>query len=130
MRNSECGIAGKGHSLPHASTDIPHSALRIPHLLAGALLLAWLPSLAGAQQPDSVPKDTTTLTPVVVTGVRLPTTGETARGLTGRSAVLDVTDLDARGVSTLADALEMLPGVTTADELGPRASPCMWTASA
>src|SRR5436189_1450743 len=118
MRNSKCGIAGKGHSLPNASTDIPHSALRIPHLLAGALLLAWLPSLAGAQQPDSVPKDTTTLTPVVVTGVRLPTTGETARGLTGRSAVLDATDLDARGVSTLADALEMLPGVTTADELG------------
>src|SRR5438552_15590705 len=114
MRNSECGIAGKGHSLPHASTDIPHSALRIPHLLAGALLLALLPSLAGAQQPDSVPKDTTTLTPVVATGVPLPTTGEPARRLTGRPAVLDATDLAARGVSTLADALELPARLTAA----------------
>ena len=80
------------------------------------LLLALLPPPAAAQRPDSVPADT--LTPVVVTGVRLPTTGETARGLTGQSAVLDATALDARGVSTLADALEMLPGVTTSDELG------------
>jgi len=57
-----------------------------------------------------------------MTGVRLPTTGENARGLpTG--AVLDATALDARGVSTLADALEMLPGVTTADELGAPAQP-------
>src|SRR3989475_3991156 len=113
MGNAECGVA---------SPDIPHSALRIPHLLAGAVVLCLLPALAGAQQPaqhaDSTPKDTATLAPVVVTGVRLPTTGETARGLTGQSAVLDATALDARGVSTLADALEMLPGVTTADELG------------
>jgi iron complex outermembrane receptor protein len=41
-----------------------------------------------------------------------------ARGLAGRSATLSAADLDARGVSTLADALEMLPGVTVADELG------------
>jgi outer membrane receptor protein involved in Fe transport len=82
------------------------------------VLLAFATSLAAAQQPDSTPRDSTTLAPVVVTGVRLPTTGETARGLTGQSAVLDATALDARGVSTLADALEMLPGVTTADELG------------
>src|SRR3989454_660681 len=109
MRNAECGVA---------SPDIPHSALRIPHLLAGALLLALLPPLAGAQQPDSVPKDTTTLAPVVVTGVRLPTVRELARGLAGRTATLDAQDLDARGVRTLADALEQLPGVTTSDELG------------
>jgi len=108
----------KGRSLPEAVTDIPHSALRIPHLLAGALLLALLPALAGAQQPDSVPKDTTTLAPVVVTGVRLPTVRELARGLAGRTASLDAQDLDARGVRTLADALEQLPGVTTSDELG------------
>jgi len=87
-------------------------------LAAGVLLLVVPTAPAGAQQPDSTPKDTATLAPVVVTGVRLPTTGETARGLTGQSAVLDATALDARGVSTLADALEMLPGVTTADELG------------
>ena len=110
----ECGIDER--------PSTPHSALRIPHLLAGGAVLCLLPALAGAQQPaqhvDSTPKDTATLAPVVVTGVRLPTTGETARGLTGQSAVLDATALDARGVSTLADALEMLPGVTTADELG------------
>ena len=101
-----------------ASTDIPHSAFRIPRFLAGATVLAFLPVVAGAQQPDSTPKDTTTLAPVVVTGVRLPTVREQARGLTGRTATLDAQDLDARGVRTLADALEQLPGVTTADELG------------
>src|SRR2546423_4958226 len=91
--------------------------MRKAHLLGG-VLLALLPPLAGAQQPDSVPKDTTTLAPVVVTGVRLPTVRELARGLAGRTATLDAQDLDARGVRTLADALEQLPGVTTSDELG------------
>jgi len=108
----------RGRSLPEASPDNPHSALRIPHLLAGALLLALATLPAGAQQSDSVPKDTTTLAPVVVTGVRLPTVRELARGLAGRTASLDAQDLDARGVRSLADALEQLPGVTTSDELG------------
>ena len=105
----------KGRSLPAAAPDIPH-------LLAGALLLALAPVLASAQRPvqhpDSTPKDTTTLAPVVVTGVRLPTVRELARGLAGRTASLDTRDLDARGVRSLADALEQLPGVTTSDELG------------
>ncbi|HEX4627374.1 MAG TPA: TonB-dependent receptor, partial [Gemmatimonadales bacterium] len=79
------------------------------------IALALLPPPARAQQPDSVPD---TLAPVVVTGVRLPAAPEMARGLTGRSATLATAELDARGVSTLADALEMLPGVTAADELG------------
>jgi outer membrane receptor protein involved in Fe transport len=43
---------------------------------------------------------------------------ELARGLAGRTASLDARDLDARGVRSLADALEQLPGVTTSDELG------------
>jgi len=80
------------------------------------MMLALVPPPAAAQQPDSVPTDT--LAPVVVTGVRLPAAPEMARGLTGQSATLSAADLDARGVSTLADALEMLPGVTVADELG------------
>ncbi len=71
-----------------------------------------------AQQPDTLPKDTATLAPVVVTGVRLPTVRELARGLAGRTATLHIADLDARGVRSLADALEQLPGVTTSDELG------------
>ena len=99
-----------------ASPDIPHSAFRIPHLLAGAVTLVLLPLSAGAQQPDSIPTDT--LAPVIVTGVRLPTVRELARGLAGRTASLDAQDLDARGVRSLADALEQLPGVTTSDELG------------
>jgi iron complex outermembrane recepter protein len=98
--------------------SIPHSTLRIPHLLAWAVLLSLLAIPVRAQEPDSVPKDTTTLPPVVVTGARLPAVGELARGLTGRTATLDGSDLDARGVRTLADALEELPGVTTSDELG------------
>src|SRR5437667_9396 len=118
MGNAECGIVKQGRSRPEASPDIPHSALRIPHFLAGGLLLALATPPAGAQQPDSVPRDTTTLAPVVVTGVRLPTVRELARGLAGRTASLDAQDLDARGVRSLADALEQLPGVTTSDELG------------
>jgi len=86
--------------------------------LAGAVLLALSTVPAGAQQPDSTPKDTTILAPVVVTGVRLPTVRELVRGLAGRTASLDAQDLDARGVRSLADALEQLPGVTTSDELG------------
>lgn len=99
-------------------SSVPRSAFRLPRLLAGALLLALLPPLAAAQQPDSTPKDSTTLAPVVVTGVRLPTIRELARGLAGRTATLNAQDLDARGVRSLADALEQLPGVTTSDELG------------
>jgi len=110
----ECGIEDR--------PSIPHSALRIPHLLAGVVVLALATPQAGAQQPaqhaDSTPKDTTTLAPVVVTGVRLPTVRELVRGLAGRTASLDARDLDARGVRSLADALEQLPGVTTSDELG------------
>ena len=106
----ECGIAER--------PSTPHSALRIPHLLVGALLLVLLPSPAGAQQPDSTLKDTTTLAPVVVTGTRLPSVHEVVRGLTGRTATLTSSDLDERGVRSLADALEELPGVTTSDALG------------
>src|SRR2546425_742244 len=118
VRSAECGIEVEGHSLPEASPDIPHSAFRIPHLSAGALVLVLLAHPARAQQPDSTPKDTATLAPVVVTGVRLPSVRELARGLAGRTAALSATDLDARGVRSLADALEQLPGVTTSDELG------------
>ena len=110
MRSVECGIEDR--------LSIPHSALSIPHLLASAILLALVVPRAAAQQPDSTPKDSSTLVPVVVTGVRLPTVQELARGLAGRTATLDVQDLDARGVRSLADALEQLPGVTTSDELG------------
>jgi outer membrane cobalamin receptor len=82
------------------------------------MLLLALPFAASAQKPDSLPKDTVTLTPVVVSATRLPAVSEVVRGLTGRTATLDGEDLDSRGVRTLADALEELPGVTTADELG------------
>src|SRR6266496_4844428 len=97
VRNAECGMSGRASNagaaarhrpfnsafrIPHSAFQhIPHSALRIPHLLVGAMLLVLLPTPVGAQHPDSLPKDTTTLAPVVVTGVRLPTVREIARGL-------------------------------------------------
>src|SRR3989449_375518 len=99
-------------------SSVPRSAFRLPRLLKSALLPVLFPAFAGAQQPDSLPKDSATLAPVVVTGVRLPSVRELARGLAGRTAALSATDLDARGVRSLADALEQLPGVTTSDELG------------
>src|SRR5438309_1116129 len=115
MRSTDCGLAivDCGLAVRPAS---PQSPIRNPQLLAGALILASLPSLAGAQQPDSLPTDT--LAAVVVSGVRLPTVRELARGLAGRTATLHAADLDARGVRSLADALEQLPGITTSDELG------------
>src|SRR5438034_2449611 len=115
MRLTDCGLAIADCALD-ARPSNPQSAIRNPQLLAGALVLALLASPARAQQPDSVPTDT--LAPVVVTGVRLPTVRELARGLTGRTATLNAGDLDARGVRSLADGLEQLPGVTTSDELG------------
>src|SRR3989475_10933745 len=118
MRSAECGVEVAGHSLLEASPDIPHSAFRIPHLSVGALMLALLAHPAVSQQPDSLPKDSATLAPVVVTGLRLSSVRELARGLAGRTAALSATDLDARGVRSLADALEQLPGITTSDELG------------
>jgi outer membrane receptor protein involved in Fe transport len=86
-----------------------------------SLSLAALALLARplvAQRPDSVPRDTATLVPVVVTGVRLPAVRDVVQGLAGRTATLDAQALDARGVRSLADALEQLPGITTSDELG------------
>ncbi len=99
---------------PRRTTRATWRLCVLPPLVAIALALRS----ALAQQPDTLPRDTTTLAPVVVTGVRLPTVGELARGLAGRTATLSAQDLDARGVRSLADALEQLPGVTTADELG------------
>src|SRR6267378_6475438 len=115
MRSIDCGSSIADCGLDARSSN-PQSAIRNPQSLAGALILALLTPPVGAQQPDSVPTDT--LAPVVVTGVRLPTVRELARGLTGRTATLNAGDLDARGVRSLADALEQLPGVTTSDELG------------
>src|SRR6266567_3082665 len=98
-RKSERGTVGR--------CSVPRSAFRVPRWLVGALVLALLPRPARAQQPDSTLKDTAALAPVVVTGVRLPTVRELARGLAGRTATLDVQALDARGVRSLADALEV-----------------------
>ena len=85
-----------------------------PWILTACVLATPL----SAQARDTLPKDTTTLAPVVVSATRLPSVHEVVRGLTGRTAVLNASDLDERGVSSLADALEELPGVTTSDELG------------
>jgi iron complex outermembrane receptor protein len=115
MRFSKCGVPNAECRIERPAPT-PHSALRIPHLV---VVTVWLlPLSAGAQTPDSIPKDTATLTPVVVNATRLPAVRDVVRGLTGRTATLEGSDLDARGVRTLADALDDLPGVTTSDELG------------
>src|SRR5213592_3723238 len=117
MRSTDCGLAIADCGLDTPASN-PQSAIRNRQWLAGATLLVLLAAPTSAQQPDSTPKNTTLLAPVVVTGVRLPTVRELARGLAGRTATLSAQDLDARGVRSLADALEQLPGVTTSDELG------------
>src|SRR2546428_11537394 len=115
-RNAKVGTKRRGRLRSRARPDVPRSAFRLPRFLTRAPLLALLAPPARAQQPDSVPSDT--LAPVVVTGVRRPAVRELGSGLTGRTATLNAGDLDARGVRSLADALEQLPGVTPSDELG------------
>src|SRR5256885_16156858 len=115
MRSIDCGLAIADCGLDARPSNL-QSAIRNTQLFGRPLVLALLPSVARAQQPDSLPTDP--LSPVVVNGVRLPTARELARGLAGRIATLHAADLDARGVRSLADALEQLPGVTTSDELG------------
>src|SRR5207248_9368583 len=117
MRSTDCGLRISDCGLDTRPSN-PQSAIHNPQWLAGALRVAMLPLPVGAQQPDSTLRDTTSLPPVVVTGVRLPTVRELARGLAGRTATLDVQALDARGVRSLADALEQLPGVPTPAEPG------------
>src|SRR2546428_9257071 len=116
-RNAKVGTKRRGRLRSRARPDVPRSAFRLPRFLTRAPLLALLAPPARAQQPDSVPTDT--LAPVVVTGVRLPTVRELARGLTGRTANLNAGDLDARGVRPRAGALAQLPGVPTSFGLGP-----------
>src|SRR5216683_542414 len=89
---------------PRRTTRATWRLCVLPPLVAIALALRS----ALAQQPDTLPRDTTTLAPVVVTGVRLPTVGELARGLAGRTATRSAQDLDARGVrSNEPDAHEV-----------------------
>src|SRR2546423_14886350 len=104
-RNAERGT--------EARSAVPRSDFRVPRWLVGPLLLpplALLPPPARAQQPDSTLPDTTALPPVVVTGARLPTVRELARGLAGRTATLDVQDPDPRAVRSPADPPGQLPG--------------------
>jgi len=93
-------------------------SVRRGHIGSTLILEVGVVAALGAQQRDTLPRDTTTLAPVVVTATRLRSVHEVMRGLTGRTATLQGPDLDARGVRTLAEALEELPGVTTSDELG------------
>src|SRR2546426_7835397 len=63
---------------PPRSTLFPYTTLF--RSLVGALLASTLTTPVSAQQSDSTPKDTTLLAPVVVTGVRLTTVRDLARG--------------------------------------------------
>jgi iron complex outermembrane recepter protein len=117
MRSLEALHDGRSPGCPSVLEVLRVTCRRsvVPRLVA---LLFATPPAAIAQQPDTLLKDTVTLPPVIVNATRLPAVREVVRGLTGRTATLDGSDLDARGVRTLADALEELPGVTTSDELG------------
>jgi len=91
-------------------------------------LLAGPPTLLEAQQHDTLfgapaPPKADSTTPSrgtdslsVVSGVRLPAPPELARGLTGRTATLTADEVEARGVNSLAEAMDQLPGVTTSEE--------------
>ena len=69
--------------------------------------LALLPAIAAAQ---STPRDSTRLAPVVVTATRVQTTVNAPVSAT----VLSGDSLRARGITHLADALRLVPGVTVA----------------
>src|SRR5437763_1260780 len=109
MRSTDCGLAIADCGLDVRPAN-PQSPIRNPQLLAGALILASLPSLAGAQQPDSLPTDT--LAAVVVSGVRLPTVRELAPGLAGRAAPLRAAARGAPAAPSRPGARARPPGLT------------------
>src|ERR1700688_2402451 len=82
--------------------------------LALFLVLAVTPAVRA--QSDSTTSDSTHPPQTAVAGVRLPAMQELARGLTGRTATLTAEEVDARGVGSLAEAMDQLPGVTTSEE--------------
>ena len=80
------------------------------------LFLAGCPFAAAAQQSTPpAPPDTTAAKAEATAGTRLAGVGEAARGLTGRTATLTADELDARGVTSLAEAMDQLPGVTLSE---------------
>ena len=80
-------------------------------LLAAALPLASSPVLAQRQSTD-----TAALSPVVVTATKVPVP---LGASTAATTVLDGAELRARGVSTLMDALRVVPGITLGRTSGP-----------
>jgi vitamin B12 transporter len=87
--------------------SLPRTSLPMTLLLA-PLALSPAGSPLGAQE---VRRDTATLSPVVVTASR-GTTG--TRMATASTTVLDGTRLRAAGMTTVADALELVPGIAVA----------------
>lgn len=89
----------------HVTTESITRLMRIS--LAVLLVPLLLPSaVAGAQKSDSV-----TLAPVIVTATRVPTR---ASSVTQPVTVLLGSDLRARGVTTVAEALRVVPGASIA----------------
>ena len=75
-------------------------------VLAGAVLLLLAPLTLGAQQ---VP-DTAALSPVVVTATKIPSAIAVS---TAATTVIRADELATHGISTLADALRLVPGAST-----------------
>ena len=102
--------------------SIPHSALRIPHLLVGVELLLLLPPPVGAQQPDTTRQDSTrsfTLPPIEVRASIIPTAGPTVgSSIPARIATVTGREIDAWEPRLLADALGSQAGVSLYDDLG------------
>jgi vitamin B12 transporter len=80
-----------------------HSMRTFVTVLAGVLLLV-APCLTAAQQRP----DTTSLSPVVVTATKVPSAAPTS---TAATTVIRASDLRAKGITTMADALREVPGV-------------------
>src|SRR5260370_38362812 len=94
---------------PSRHPEAPRRTTRATwRLCVVAPFVALAPRNAVAQQPDTRPRDTTTLAPVVVTGVRLRTVAELRRGTARRTATLSARALHDRGVRWSPDAAEQL----------------------
>src|SRR5688572_20485927 len=76
------------------------------HILVTTLLIISLPAAASAQLPD-----TATLAPVVVSATK---GSSDAKSLTQAVTVITGSELRARGVSRVSDALRVVPGATIA----------------
>src|SRR6478672_2228404 len=95
-------------------TPMPRHIRRAARAARSAALIALVAPLAAARAQDR--PDTTALSPVIVTAVRVPAA---ARVSDASTTVITAAELRATGAVTLVDALRTIPGIMLGQAAGP-----------